>query len=163
VTPGAPAAPRRWPWPWLVSSAAAVVLAIAGAAITDLGPWYQALRVPPWKPPDAAFGPIWTVVFTGAVIAAARAWRASVSGRRALVALWTANATLNFGWSVLFFYLHRPDLAYVEVFALWLSVAALAAYSWRRDRVATLALVPYLVWVSIAASLNGAIVALNPR
>ena len=35
-----------------------------GAALTDLGPWYFALRQPEWKPPDPAFGVIWTTIFT---------------------------------------------------------------------------------------------------
>ena len=38
-------------------------VSVIGQNLTDLGPWYQALKQPPWKPPDWAFGLIWTSVF----------------------------------------------------------------------------------------------------
>ena len=40
-----------------------LTVAILGGLATDLGPWYQALKEPFWKPPDAAFGPIWSTIF----------------------------------------------------------------------------------------------------
>jgi tryptophan-rich sensory protein len=147
-----------------VAAAGATVVAIAGGLLTELGPWYQALHVPPWKPPDWAFGPIWTVIFTCAAIAGLRAWEAGVSirYRARLLALFAVNGLLNIGWSVFFFRLHRPDWALGEVVALWLSVAALLVAAALRSRSAALFLVPYLVWVSIAALLNLEIVRLNP-
>ena len=40
----------------LVAAAAAILLAIFGGAITDVGPWYESLRKPGWQPPGPAFG-----------------------------------------------------------------------------------------------------------
>ncbi|MBS0374665.1 MAG: tryptophan-rich sensory protein [Proteobacteria bacterium] len=149
----------------MFAGAGAILVAATGAAVTDLGPWYWALHVPPWKPPDWAFGPAWTVVFTGSAISAVRAWRASRTrgARRGLIGLWLLNAALNVGWSVLFFRWRRPDAAFIEAFALWLSIAALMVHAWRRDRTAALLLLPYLGWVSLATCLTGTIAALNPR
>ena len=39
-----------------------LTVAILGGLSTDLGPWYQALKEPFWKPPDIAFGPIRTTI-----------------------------------------------------------------------------------------------------
>ena len=148
----------------LVAAGATIAVATLGALVTDLGPWYQALHMPPWKPPDWAFGPIWTLVFGTAMLAGLAAWKARPTPlyRGRLLALFLVNALLNIAWSVLFFRLHRPDWAFGEVLLFWLSIAALVAMAGRASRAAAALLLPYLVWVSVAACLNLAIVRLNP-
>ncbi|MFM8575688.1 MAG: TspO/MBR family protein [Limnohabitans sp.] len=134
-----------------------------GGALTELGPWYYALRHPDWKPPDAAFGVIWSTIFTLCAVSATLAWRAASTGalRRRVLLLFGSNAVLNVLWSFLYFKLHRPDWALVEVLFLWLSIAALIVGLWRISRWASALLLPYLVWVSIATALNLATVQLN--
>lgn len=134
-----------------------------GGALTELGPWYYALRYPDWKPPDAAFGVIWSTIFTLCAVSATLAWRAASTGalRRRVLLLFGSNAVLNVLWSLLYFKLHRPDWALVEVLFLWLSIAALIVGLWRISRWASALLLPYLVWVSIATALNLATVQLN--
>jgi tryptophan-rich sensory protein len=139
------------------------VVGTLGAVITDLGPWYYALRKPAWQPPDWLFGPAWTTIFGLAAIAGVLAWRGAYSraGRARIVGLFVLNATLNVGWSWLFFRVHRPDWALFEVGFLWLSIVALIAGLWPYSRVASLLLAPYLAWVTFASVLNVAIVRLN--
>ncbi len=134
-----------------------------GGALTELGPWYYALKQPAWKPPDAAFGVIWSLIFTLCAISGALAWRAAVTAqeRRRVLTLFGANALLNILWSALYFKLHRPDWALIEVFFLWLSIVGLTVGLWRISRWASALLLPYLVWVSIASALNLATVQLN--
>ncbi len=87
-----------------------VAIAVAGALLTDIGPWYKSLKQPGWKPPDWAFGPIWTVVFTGAATAAVLAWESAPDDRTRtwMVGLFLLNGALNILWSALYFRLHRP-------------------------------------------------------
>lgn len=134
-----------------------------GAALTELGPWYFALRQPAWKPPDAAFGVIWTTIFTLCAISGWLAWQAADTTdlRRRVAGLFAANAFLNIFWSALYFKWQRPDWALIEVVFLWLSILALIVGLWRLSRWASLLLVTYLVWVSIAAVLNLETVWLN--
>jgi benzodiazapine receptor len=115
-----------------------------GGAVTDLGPWYQALQQPPWKPPDWAFGPIW-----------------NVGRRRQALVLWAVNGACNVGWSFLFFKLQRPDWALMEWVLLWSSIAALMMALRRDSNLAAWLLLPYLLWVSVAGLLNHAVIALN--
>ena len=151
-------------WPAIVvASAVTVLVAVAGGMITEIGPWYNSLRFPPWKPPNWAFGPVWTVIFALSITCAVMAWAAAGSGqqRAVLVALFLLNAGLNVLWNILFFTLRRPDWALIETAFLWLSVAALMVFIWPISPVASLLLAPYITWVSIAGALNRAIVLRN--
>ena len=143
---------------------AALVVAGAGAAMTDLGPWYQSLRQPAWKPPDSLFGPAWTLIFGFTAVAGIKAWEHAP--RRAVrdwaMLLFAVNALLNVLWSTIFFRLHRPDWALYEVALLWLSVLSLIVYVGRFAQSAVWFLLPYLCWVSFAAALNWSVVKLNP-
>ena len=71
--------------PLLVAAVTAVIVAVAGGLLTDIGPWYRALKFPAWKPPDWAFGPIWTTIFTLAAISAAMSWRAAAPDQKTLI------------------------------------------------------------------------------
>ena len=148
--------------PLAIAAAIAVVVAICGAFLTDVGPWYRALKFPAWKPPDWAFGPVWTTIFALCVVSAALTWRAGDDDqRRLMLILFAVNAVLNILWSALFFTMRRPDFALYEVPLLWLSILALMVQIWPVSIPASLMLAPYLLWVSTASVLNLAIVRLN--
>ena len=75
----------RLAWAFVLSYATAGI----GGALTELGPWYFSLQHPAWKPPDAAFGVIWTTLFTLGAISGWLAWQAADTAalRRRVVAL----------------------------------------------------------------------------
>lgn len=152
----------RWK-PYAVAGLVAIAVALIGGAVTDIGPWYRALRKPSFQPPDWLFGPAWTLIFTLAAVSAATAWRSmeTARGRGMVAVLFLFNIVLNILWSVLFFALKRPDHALIEVTFLWASIAALIFVLWRRSPLAAWLLVPYLAWVTFASLLNLAIVQLN--
>jgi tryptophan-rich sensory protein len=151
----------------LVASAvaAAWVLGVAnlGAALTDLGPWYYALKQPPWKPPDLWFGPAWTLIFTLTAVAGVRAWMALEPGRERawLLAAFGVNSVLNVAWSGLFFALRRPDWALIEWAPFWLSIGLLVWRCGRAERRSGALVLVYLAWVTFAGALNLAVVKLN--
>jgi len=149
--------------PLAFSSAAAVTMATLGGLLTELGPWYAQLKRPSWQPPDWAFGPIWSIILALGAVAAALAWQAAPEGpaRKWLLAVLIANGILHVMWSALFFKLHRPDWAFIEVILLWLSIVALIVVLGYHSKVAGLLITPYLAWVTAAAILNYQIVILN--
>lgn len=149
--------------PIWIAAAAAMAVAVIGGLMTDIGPWYMSLKQPAWKPPDWAFGPIWTTIFALAAAAGVIGWRRAPSraARETMLALFAANAFLNVLWSLLYFRLHRPDWSLIEVPFLWLSVLLLVVLLARFAKVAAWLLVPYLVWVALAAALNWQTVELN--
>lgn len=150
-------------WPLGIASAVTIVVAIAGAVLTETGAWYDTLKKPAWKPPDWAFGPVWTTIFVLAVIATALAWQASAgTGARPLI-FWALaiNAIVNIAWSGIFFKMRRPDWALREVVLLWFSVLSLVIVLGSASTWAGILLLPYLLWVSIASFLNLRIVQMN--
>jgi tryptophan-rich sensory protein len=152
----------RWR-PVVVAAGAATAVALLGGTVTELGPWYQDLQKPSWQPPGWVFGPVWTVIFGLTAMSGLTAWRHAPSGRERewVIGLYALNGFLNVLWSLIFFRLQRPDWALVEVVLLWLSILlpmiVVAAYA----RTASLLLVPYLAWVTIAGVLNYEVVRLN--
>ena len=156
--------PRPPLWPGLpIAFALSLGVASVGASLTDIGPWYLALRQPDWKPPDIAFGPIWTTIFTLYAVSAWLAWYAAVNRaeRRVLLTVFAVNAVCNVLWSYLYFFLQRPDWALLEWVALWLSVLAVVVVLRRIRPAAGWMNLPYLIWVSAAGYLNLATVQLN--
>lgn len=151
--------------PPVIAGLLAVAVAVAGGVATRTDGWYRRLRVPSWKPPDWAFGPIWTVIFALTTTSAVLAWNADPEplARVRLVAVFTVNGVLNIAWSVIFFRLRRPDWAFAEVVLLWLSIVAVVLTVGHASTVAGVLNLPYLAWVSVAACLNLTIVRLNPH
>lgn len=154
---------RAWLFPIIIALLAASIIAVLGATITEIGPWYHSLVQPRWAPPDAAYGVAWTAIYAFSALAGVTGWLAAQNWRERewLLGMFALNGFLNILWSLLFFRLHRPDWAVFEALALWLSVAALIVLIWRRSMGGALLLLPYLLWVTFAAYLNMTIVHLN--
>jgi len=142
-------------------SAAAVGTA---ATIPNLSPWYAELHKPSWIPPSSLFGPVWTVLYLLMALAAWLVWRQRAAHRENVhtaLGCFVFQLALNAAWSWLFFGLHQTGLAFAEILSLWLMIAATILCFFKVSRVAGLLLIPYLLWVTFAAVLNGAIHRLN--
>ncbi|MGQ0581664.1 MAG: TspO/MBR family protein [Reyranella sp.] len=135
-----------------------------GAAVTatSVKTWYAALAKPSFNPPNAVFGPVWTVLYVLMAIAAWRVWRtADRDTARGPLTLFALQLAINLGWSVTFFGLERIGPAVAVVVVLELAVVATALAFRPIDRIAAWLLVPYVAWVGFATILNIAIWRLN--
>jgi translocator protein len=136
------------------------VAGLGGLTTTPSIPnWYAELSKPLWTPPGWLFGPVWSVLYLGMAVAAWLVWRQG----NAIVPLilFGVQLVFNAAWSWLFFGLHNPGAAFVDIVLLLAAITATTAVFWRRSLVAGLLFVPYLAWVSFAAVLNFAIWRLN--
>lgn len=150
----------------LVSAAVAVGGSLATTAHVE--GWFAEATKPPWTPPDALFGPVWSVLYVLIAVAAWLVWRTpSSSARSRALIVYAIQMVLNAAWTPLFFACY-PALGAV---ALWLAAAVilallmmiitmLGAY-WEVARLATWLMLPYLAWVTFATALNIAIAILN--
>lgn len=150
-------------FPIIFAVAWALILAVGGGLLTQIGDWYHDLKKPSWQPPEWLFGPAWTVILGLAAWAFVLSWNGALSdGDRAfLIGLYFLNGVFHFAWSPLFFTMKRPDIALIEVVFLWLSVLAMCVALREWSVAASWMIVPYLAWVSFAAILNWKIVQLN--
>jgi len=144
---------------WLLVSFAA---AVAGSRFRP-GEWYASLTKPAWNPPSALFAPVWTLLYAMMGVAAWLVWRKEGFRGAALpLSLFIAQLLLNALWSYLFFGLHRPGLAFLDIVVLWAAILVVAVLFWREDWRAGALMVPYLAWVGFASCLNFVLWRLNP-
>lgn len=148
--------------PALIGFLSLVAIAAASGIFFEPGAWYAALVKPAFTPPAYVFPPVWTALYVAMAFSAWLVWRRwGWHGARLALSLFFAQLALNALWSWLFFGLHRPGLALLDLVLLWvLLLATLLAFG-ARHRGAALLLVPYFVWVSYAGVLNAAIWRLN--
>ena len=147
--------------------AVAIPLLVAGlsgfATAQGVRDWYPTLVKPSFNPPSWVFGPVWTLLYLMMGIAAFLVWQKgweSEAVKTALV-LFAIQLILNGLWSVLFFGMRSPGLAFAEILLLWISIGGTIVLFWRVAPVAGMLLLPYQAWVTFAAVLNGAIWTLN--
>ena len=157
--------PPKHPWLGLIT---AVILCFAMAGVGEwvtapnIPGWYAGLAKPSWTPPDWVFGPVWSVLYLGMAVAVWLVWRQNgFAGATVPIALFGVQLALNGAWSWLFFGLHSPGAAMVDLILLWAAIAATTVTFWRRSIPAAILLVPYLIWVSFAGALNFGIWRLN--
>ncbi len=118
--------------------------------------WYPTLTRPSFAPPDWVFGPVWTALYLMMGVSSWLVWRAGADRPevRTALALYLLQLGLNLAWSWLFFGLHRPGLALIEILLL------LALIVWTMLRFAPIStaagwlLAPYAAWVTFATALN---------
>jgi tryptophan-rich sensory protein/uncharacterized protein YbjT (DUF2867 family) len=145
-----------------------IVLCFGAAAIggyvtsTSVGGWFQTLNKPAWNPPDWLFGPVWTTLYLMMAIAAWLVWRRCGWRDASLPLLaFLVQLVLNVCWSILFFGLQSPGLAFAEILILWLAIGTTTLLFREKSQIASLLLLPYLAWTTFAACLNFAIWRLN--
>lgn len=124
--------------------------------------WYPTLIKPSFNPPNYLFGPVWTILFALMGIALYLVWQAKKGKKKAeALKIFWLQLGLNIAWSVLFFGLHSPLWAFIDILGLWLAIFVSIKKFMRLSPNAAYLLTPYLAWVSFAALLNFAIVRLN--
>jgi translocator protein len=124
--------------------------------------WYASLNRPTYAPPNWVFGPVWTLLYLMIAMSGWLVWKseATVSKRAALTAF-GAQLILNAAWSAIFFGLHDPGWALVEICFLWLAILCTIVLFRTHSKIASMLLMPYLAWVSFAAMLNYGFWSLN--
>jgi translocator protein len=126
--------------------------------------WYPTIIKPSFNPPNWLFGPVWSLLYAMMGVAAGLVWakidRNQEVVKKALL-FFGIQLALNTLWSYLFFGLHNPFLAFIEIILLWLMIYETYSQFKKIDKIAGYLLLPYLAWVGFASILNGSIWWLN--
>lgn len=124
------------------------------------GEWYNNLNKAPWTPPGWVFGAAWTLIML------CFSWYLSeLFSNRASKLLWLLyvfQVVLNVSWNWIFFNQHFIAIGLIVIATLTL-VIVYYFITFRNDRLkmAKYLLLPYLIWLCIATSLNAYIVLNN--
>lgn len=124
------------------------------------GEWYESLRKPEWTPPNWLFGPAWTVLYVVVAAAGWLVWRARRRVDLPLI-LWGLQLIANAAWSWLFFGLHRPGLAFLDIIVMLSLIVGFMDVARRSTAAAAWLFVPYALWVTFAGALNFTIWLMN--
>ena len=128
-----------------------------GSALMGTGPmgnWYQDLSKAPWTPPGWVFGAVWTVIMICLSIAMAQMF-GRTSRKNHLMSVWGVHLLLNVLWNPLFFNGHLLGIALVEILVLLALVIYLGLLMKKEMARWSLLILPYILWLSVAATLNG--------
>ncbi len=134
----------------------------ARLAAPDIAAWYPHLHKPPLTPPGALFAPAWTVLYTLMGIAAWLAWLTRISSCRASgLRMWAVQLLINFAWIGVFFRMHSPAVALIDLLLLILAIVLTMRPFFTIRPLAAWLLAPYLAWTLFALYLNIGIAVLN--
>jgi len=136
-------------------------LAASSGGIFRPDEWHARLAKPWWAPPRWLFAPAWSVLYLTIAISGWLVWHQAGFAAIIPFSVYGVSLLFNAAWSGLFFGLHRPDLAFLDIVCLWLSIVAMIGLFAPVDPRAAWLLVPYLCWVSFAGALNFKIWRLN--
>ncbi|NRB61203.1 MAG: tryptophan-rich sensory protein [Winogradskyella sp.] len=124
------------------------------------GEWYTALNKAPWTPPGWVFGFAWTTIMI--CFSIYLAFLFEIRKSTYVTIIYGIALILNVSWNLVFFNQHLVTLGLINLVALLL-VIVYFFISFGDDKLskARYLLMPYILWLCIAVSLNLYIVTNN--
>lgn len=134
-----------------------------GSWLMNNGPmteWYQQLSKAPWTPPSWVFGAAWTTIMI--CFSIYLAYLFSIRNSTYVKTLFIIQVILNVSWNYIFFNQHLITLGLIVLVALTLLIFYLFI-SFQDEFMGKIRylLLPYMVWLCIATSLNAYILLNN--
>ena len=124
--------------------------------------WYRNLNKPSWQPPGAVFGIIWPYNFIVLGIAATIiGQRASKPAAFTYIAFFALSVTAALTWAYLFYRPHNLTGAAIALTLTPLLTIPMTYILFTISIPMAIAVMPYQIWVAIAAALNWSIRGLN--
>ncbi|WP_179346466.1 TspO/MBR family protein [Winogradskyella ursingii] len=144
-----------------------LVINFGGLAIGNLfmgdavnGQWYSSLNKAPWTPPSWVFGTSWSLIMV--CFSLYLSYLFSIRNSKFVLAVYVLAFVLNVSWNYLFFNQHFINWALINIICLTLIILYLFI-SFGDDKLSKMKylLLPYLIWLCIAISLNAYIAYYN--
>jgi tryptophan-rich sensory protein len=122
--------------------------------------WYAELNKAPWTPPGWVFGFAWTTIMICFSVYMATLY-AKTKSVKTVIILYAIQWMLNVAWNPIFFHLHNPIIGLIVIVALT-SLVTYFLFRYRSSQKGfSLLLLPYVIWLFIATSLNAYVVFMN--
>ncbi|GAA0787148.1 TspO/MBR family protein [Hathewaya limosa] len=117
---------------------------------------YEKLKKPSFTPPDIIFFIVWTVLFILMGLALYRILKLKDEGKniKKAVLLFSIQLVLNFLWSIIFFRKRLIFMAFLELILLVIFIILTIIEFFKKDKIAGILLIPYVLWCIFAGVLN---------
>ena len=149
----------------LLSISVCLLIGFLGSLVTtpSVSTWFSTLTKPSFSPPNWLFAPVWTMLFILMGISLYLVWNKGLKKKAVKEALviFGIQLVFNFLWSFIFFGLHQPLLAFLEIIILWFLILQTILKFRKISSAADYLLLPYIAWVTFASFLNLTIARLN--
>ncbi|MCH1479527.1 MAG: tryptophan-rich sensory protein [Crocinitomicaceae bacterium] len=122
--------------------------------------WYTELNKAPWTPPGWVFGFAWTTIMLCFSVYMATLY-AKTKSVKTVIILYAIQWMLNVAWNPIFFHLHNPIIGLIVIVALTKLVTYFLFRYRSSQKGFSLLLLPYVIWLFIATSLNAYVVFMN--
>ena len=143
----------------VVAAATGILLVVvyafgSGIWVSSSPEWYSTLKRPPWQPPSSIFGIIWPYNF---VVLGIASFQVSTSLTRIENIAWLVFFGLSIAaalaWAYQFYIRHNFALATIALGLTALLTVPVLYLTFRASLLMGILLVPYQIWVTIAATL----------
>ncbi|MGJ8732697.1 MAG: TspO/MBR family protein [Cellulophaga sp.] len=121
--------------------------------------WYLQLNKAPWTPPGWVFGAAWTIIMV--CFSIYLGILAKLSKNFKFIFLFVIQWFLNVGWNFAFFNQHNISIGLVIITALTFLILYISTKYKNVLKYKSLLLLPYIIWLFIATSLNAYILIYN--
>jgi tryptophan-rich sensory protein len=124
------------------------------------GKWYINLNKAPWTPPGWVFGVAWTTIMI--CFSIYLSYLFSLRSSRYVLAIYCLALVLNVSWNYFFFNQNLTSVAlFVLIFLLLVIIYFFISFGDEELSKMKYLLLPYIIWLCIAISLNGYVVLKN--
>lgn len=126
-----------------------------GSLLMNNGPqgdWYMQLNKAPWTPDGWVFGVAWTTIMICFSLYMTYLYLERFTQKTQL--LFIIQFVLNVSWNLVFFNLKFIDIALVNIVSLTIIVTAFLLTYFKDLKMKSLLILPYVIWLCIATSLN---------
>lgn len=114
--------------------------------------WYQSLNKAPWTPPGWVFGAAWTFIMI--CFSIYLGYLFSISNTKAVKTTFLIQLLLNISWNFIFFNQKLVALGVVILILLIITLLYFFVNLSTDIKKVRLLLLPYIIWLCIATSLN---------
>jgi len=122
--------------------------------------WYLTLQKAPWTPPGWVFGFAWSLIMI--CYAFYMGFLYGTNHKKSIIIiLYVLQLILNFSWNPVFFKFHYVFLGLLVISFLTLTVIYKLFFFYKLIRLKSFLILPYIIWLMIATSLNGYILFYN--
>ena len=137
-------------------------LALGGLFTSNgvLSDWYLGIAKAPWTPPGWVFGSAWTLIMICFSIYLAYLWPI-INNKNLLIYLFVFQLILNIVWNPTFFYYHNVLIGLIIITSLTILIGFFLFFYWSELKLKSITILPYMIWLIIATSLNAYILLKN--